>query len=33
MMDAILDEAERQASSDKYADDTTVMVVRRSAES
>ena len=30
MMDAILDEAERQASSEKHADDTTVMVVRRS---
>ena len=33
LLDAIMDEAERQASGDKQADDTTVMVVRRSAES
>jgi phosphoserine phosphatase RsbU/P len=33
IMDAIMDEAERQASSDKHADDTTVMVVGRAGES
>jgi serine phosphatase RsbU (regulator of sigma subunit)/pSer/pThr/pTyr-binding forkhead associated (FHA) protein len=33
LLDAIMDAAERQASGDRQADDTTVMVVRRSAES
>jgi sigma-B regulation protein RsbU (phosphoserine phosphatase) len=32
LLEAILDEAERHAAKDKHADDTTVMIARRTAE-